>query len=202
MPAKIPSHYADSVFINCPFDTNYKPIFDAIVFTVMECGFIPRCALEEADSGQVRIEKINQIIASCRYGIHDISRTELDPKHRLPRFNMPLELGLFLGCQRFGATHHRRKCCLIFDREPYRYQKFISDIAGQDIAVHQTDPDNVIKRIRNWLAAYNTPLPGGTAIVARYATFRKALPKICKHLKLSPDELEFNDLVHVIKQAS
>jgi hypothetical protein len=202
LAAKAPAGYDLSIFINCPFDTEYKPIFDAIVFAVMECGFIPRCALEAVDAGQVRIEKICQIIASCGFGIHDISRTELDSVNRLPRFNMPLELGLFLGCQRFGERHHKNKSCLILDREQYRYQKFISDIAGQGIAAHASEPANVIKKVRNWLAPHKTPLPGGAAIVRRYLAFQKALPKVCQQLDLQPDELEFNDLVNVIKQAS
>ena len=50
-------HYNDNVFINCPFDPAYKPLFDATVFAVHDCGFIPRCALEEEDASQVRIEK-------------------------------------------------------------------------------------------------------------------------------------------------
>lgn len=201
MAAKAPG-YDRSVFINCPFDSDYKPIFDATVFAVMECGFIARCALEVVDAGQVRIEKICRIVASCRFGIHDISRTELDSVNRLPRFNMPLELGLFLGSQRFGERHHKSKSCLILDREQYRYQKFISDIAGQDIAAHGGDPTNVIKKIRNWLASQKTPLPGGAAIVNRYLAFQTALPKVCEQLDLEADELEFTDLVNVIKQAS
>jgi hypothetical protein len=28
------------VFINCPFDRTYKPIFDAIVFAVRDLGFV------------------------------------------------------------------------------------------------------------------------------------------------------------------
>jgi hypothetical protein len=55
--------------------------------------------LEAYDSGDVRIEKILDIIDQCKLGIHDISRTELN-EHSLPRFNMPLELGLFLGKRR------------------------------------------------------------------------------------------------------
>ena len=31
--------YRDSLFINCPFDEEYLPIFRAIVFTVAACGF-------------------------------------------------------------------------------------------------------------------------------------------------------------------
>jgi transcription initiation factor TFIIIB Brf1 subunit/transcription initiation factor TFIIB len=57
--------------------------------------------LEVSDASQVRIEKIAGIIAACKFGIHDISRTELDPTTHLPRFNMPLELGLFLGREAF-----------------------------------------------------------------------------------------------------
>jgi hypothetical protein len=88
-----PFDYEKSVFINCPFDGAYKPIFEAIVFAVFDCGFQPRCALEADDAGQVRMEKIFDLIADCRLAINDLSRTDLDPATNLPRFNMPLELG-------------------------------------------------------------------------------------------------------------
>ena len=38
-----------SVFINCPFDPDFQPIFDAVVFAVLRSGFTPRCALETDD---------------------------------------------------------------------------------------------------------------------------------------------------------
>ena len=91
------------VFINCPFDIDYSPIFDALVFVVYACGFRPRSARELDDNGQTRIEKLYNIIDECRFGIHDLSRTELDQVNRLPRFNMPLELGIFLGAKRYGG---------------------------------------------------------------------------------------------------
>ena len=106
------THYNDNVFINCPFDLAYKPLLDAIVFAVHDCGFVARCALEEGDASQVRIDKIYSIIEDCRYGIHDISRTELDETSRLPRFNMPLELGIFLGAKRFGIEEQDKKNAL------------------------------------------------------------------------------------------
>ena len=65
------------VFINCPFDDEYRPLFQALMFAVARCGFVPRCSLEAADSGDVRIDKITKIIGECRYGIHDLSRVEL-----------------------------------------------------------------------------------------------------------------------------
>jgi hypothetical protein len=61
----------------------------------------------------------------------DLSRTELHED--LPRFNMPLELGIFLGAKKYGNEQNNNKACIIFDREQYRYQKFISDISGHDI---------------------------------------------------------------------
>jgi hypothetical protein len=164
--ASVASDYDLSVFINCPFDEAYQPLFRASVFAVFDCGFIPRCSLEVYDSGQVRIDRIAKIIAECRFGIHDISRTELDPAHGLPRFNMPLELGMFLGAQRFGSGRQKQKNCLVLDIERYRYQKFVSDIAGQDISAHDATAAILIARIRDWLRAASgvRKLPGGAAI--------------------------------------
>jgi hypothetical protein len=144
------------VFINCPFDPQYQSLFEAIVFTVSVCGLRPRCALEEEDGSQIRIEKIFNIISTCRFGIHDISKTELDEVNFLPRFNMPLELGIFLGAKRFGAGEQKDKTCLILDREKYRYQKFISDIAGQDIRAHGDDPKEAISIVR---IGFGVPCP-------------------------------------------
>ena len=92
----------NDVFINCPFDDRYKPMFNALVFAIYELGFIARCAREADDSGEVRLAKIERIIRQCKYGIHDISEVTLDAVNHLPRFNMPLELGMFFGN---GDTH-------------------------------------------------------------------------------------------------
>ena len=64
--------YVDSVFINCPFDDEYRPLFRAIVFTVAASGFIPRCTLEHEDASQVRVEKIYRLIEQSAFGIHDV----------------------------------------------------------------------------------------------------------------------------------
>lgn len=194
------SQYTDNVFINCPFDSAYKPLFDAIVFAVHDCGFVARCAVEEEDTSQVRIDKIYSIIADCRYGIHDISRTELDEISGFPRFNMPLELGIFLGAKKFGIEEQKRKNCLVLDKEPYRYQQFISDIAGQDIQVHNNSPEEVVKVVRNWLrtASKRQTLPSGNIIWERYQNFMEDLPQMAKDFQLEVDDLIFNDYVWVL----
>ena len=68
----------DDVFINCPFDDAFAPTFRALIFAILVCGFRPRSARELDDGGQTRIDKIFALIEQCRYGIHDLSRTELD----------------------------------------------------------------------------------------------------------------------------
>jgi hypothetical protein len=185
--------FADSVFINCPFDDDYWPIFEAIVFCVLDAGFTPRCALEEADSGQVRLDKICRIIRSTQYGIHDLSRTEPSPTTALPRFNMPFELGLDLGCRTYGSAPLKRKKLLVLDAEPYRYQAFISDIAGQDIRPHRNSPDEAITVVRHWLrtASGRTTVPGASAIKRRFIAFTSALPDLCERSGVDPDDLQF-----------
>jgi len=170
----------------------------------MDCGFIPRCALEISNAAEVRIDKIYNLIEACKFGIHDICRTELDAATSLPRFNMPLELGIFLGCRRFGPQKQKSKVCIIFDKERFRFQKFISDISGQDIAEHNDNPRTLIQQIRDWLSSQggNRPLPGGDDIAVRFRAFMFILPKLCKKLKLKPRGLTFSDLVRVIGESS
>ena len=111
------SSYQKNVFINCPFDRTYRPIFDALVFAVHDAGYIARSAQEVRDTGEVRIDKILRLVRESRFGIHDISRTALDRTTRLPRFNMPLELGLFLGAREFGDQRQRKKVTLVLERK-------------------------------------------------------------------------------------
>jgi len=193
--------YAQNVFINCPFDLSYRPIRDALVFAIFQCGLRPRCALESTNSGQVRIEKIIGLIRDCRWGIHDLSRTELN-ENSLPRFNMPLELGLFLGATRFGNPEQRLKTCLVLDREPYRFHQYVSDIAGQDIVSHGADSARAIQAVRDWLAA-SFPfearrLAGSGAIIARYNAFLQDLPRSCELAERDPKNLTFTDHAEMV----
>lgn len=192
--------YDKSVFVNCPFDQDYKPLFEAIVFTVLDCGFQARCALEVEDGGQVRMEKIFHLIANSKLGINDLCRADLDAATNLPRFNMPLELGIFLGAQRFGQRRQKEKRCLILDRERYRYRAFISDIAGQDIQEHGNEPTRAIRVVRDWLRSQtqDSGMPGGRVVAERYQAFRAELRQLCRESKLDEDELiwvEYTTLV-------
>jgi uncharacterized protein YjiS (DUF1127 family) len=191
----MPASPSASVFINCPFDEQYQSIFEAIVFCVSACGFVARCTKELPDGGDVRIDNICQLIRECHYSIHDISRTEVeDQPYKLPRFNMPLELGLFLGAKRFGG-HSSQKRCMILDRGRYRYHRFISDIGGQDIRSHENSPQKAIRRVRDWLqsAPGKAAIPGGDKIWRDYRQFRRELPALAEETELNPRQLTFID---------
>jgi hypothetical protein len=194
--------YDDIVFINCPFDDAYRPLFQALVFAVHDCGMIARSALEVDDGAELRIGKIQRIIEESRHGIHDISRTELDGQSGLPRMNMPFELGLFLGAKRYGSRQKQgKKTSIIFDREPYRYQKFLSDISGHDIKSHNNDATELIRAVRNALATTrpaNVALLSGTLMAARHALFLHDLTPLCAALQLDPADLGHRDLARVV----
>ena len=194
------SSYNDNVFINCPFDISYKPIFDALVFTIYDCGFVARCSLEEDAAGEARLTKIIDIVSECRYSVNDISRTELDPATGLPRFNMPFELGLFLGARSFGGKVQRAKRCLIIDKEQYRYQQFLSDLSGYDIRSHGNDPVSASGQIRDWLVVTSRRrlIPDKAVIWDHYIEFKNRLPDYCRERRLQAGNLVFVEFCYAV----
>lgn len=194
------TEYDANVFVNCPFDEVYEEIFRAVSFCITRCGLRVRCALETEDSSQVRIDKIFAIIEECRFAVHDLSRTELDASTGLPRFNMPLEWGVFLGAKRFGRGRQREKSCVILDGDLFRYQKFISDIAGQDIRSHENDSNTAIRVVRDWLraATKRTDLPGARLIISDYLRLRDELPSAVAAMKLHHKEMTFLDYMNFV----
>jgi hypothetical protein len=193
--------YNRNVFLNCPFDDKYKEFFNAAIFAITDCGFNIRCALEKRDASQVRIQKIYEQISSCKFGIHDLSRTQLDEHSQLPRFNMPLELGIFLGAKFLGDKGQKEKVCLVFDEEPYRYQMYLSDISGQDINSHHGEPSRMVSQIRDWLAAFSDgSIPSGSVIWERYERFKKELKGMCKEYNHKIEELTYLDYVKYTKE--
>jgi hypothetical protein len=153
------------------------------------------------------MEKLFKLIDECKLAVHDISRTELDSNNNLPRFNMPFELGLFLGARRFVPAATELKSCLIFEREQYSYQKYLSDIAGQDIRSHNGNVETLIKQLRNWLSNQSRPVMSGTKpipaakiLISQYQTFTKTLPEMCRALQLDSHDLPYNDYATVVAE--
>lgn len=189
----------NDVFINCPFDAEYRDLFEGLVFTIFACGFRPRSAKEVDDSGELRLNKLYSLIRQCRYGIHDISRTDLDAENQLPRFNMPLELGIFLGAKKFGDKAQKEKMALVLDVQRYRFQRFISDLAGADIRAHDNDVFLAVRATRDWLANVSRrDLPSGAKIERLLRDFRQQLPLIAQRLEFDVTSIPYVDYEKIV----
>ena len=177
-----------NVFLNVPFDDEYEPLFEALVFTVSACGYRVRCALEDDDSGDIRLDKLVQLIRESPRSIHDLSRIERG-QNELPRFNMPFELGLALGAKRFGQRLGDRIKIMVAD--PYRLPAYLSDLGGNDPSAHKNDPDQVIRIVRGFL--HRTPaggmLPGPAKLRADFKKFKAQLPAVAREIHYQAEEI-------------
>ena len=201
--AERPRQRARDVFFNFPFDRDYLPLFHAITFAVAALRYRCRCALEKPDSSEIRFKRICSLIAECKFAIHDISRIQLDPACSLPRFNMPLELGVFLGAKEYGPPQYKKKLCLILDAERYRYQKYCSDISGQDIREHASEPHRAIRVVRDWFASHAPKkhvLPSAPKMTRRFDEFRNHLELICDVEGVLVEDLVFSEYLTVLDE--
>jgi hypothetical protein len=186
--------YERNVFINCPFDEEYDTLFYAILFTVHKCGFVLRCSKEFDDSSGIRIKNIIQLIRESKYSIHDLSRVTLDGTANLPRFNMPLELGICIGAIEYGSKSQQENKYLIIESERFRFKQFISDLSGQDIKDHKNSVDEAIRIIRNWLSKKTAEkIPSASILISEYENFQNNLPALCEDEKWVPDELTYDE---------
>ncbi len=149
--------FHSNVFINCPFDDDYRLLLKPLLFTVLYLGYNPRISKTQSSS-DIRINQIKSYIRDSKYGIHDLSRCKPFKDGDLPRFNMPYELGLDIGCLEFGSKNLKTKKILILETERFHYQKVLSNIAGQDIENHDDDPRTLIRKVRNWFSSLSAKI--------------------------------------------
>jgi hypothetical protein len=191
MATALPAVNRDHVFINCPFDKRYKPLFDAAIFTVHELGFQARHALIGRGEA-VRLRRIATELAGSKYSIHDLSRIQLSGPNRLPRFNMPFEAGMAYFLHQFapaGEDHH----ILLLDAVSYQSQASTSDVAGLDPKIHSNDPHRVVQCVRSFLVPPGPAgrrKPGADHVWDRYQAFQRALKTAATVQRLSLRELK------------
>ena len=111
-----------SVFINCPFDKDFAPLLQAILFCVVVMGFEPRLASERNDSGETRLDKIRSIIEGSKYSIHDLSRCQAKRKGEMFRLNMPFELGIDWAVASITATAGPESASLSLRNSPIGFR--------------------------------------------------------------------------------
>lgn len=135
-----------SVFINVPFDSDYEPLYVAMIAGLIGLGFIPRCVLEIPSVGKaIRLDRILECIRECKYSLHDLSRAGIDPRSRCARFNMPFELGLAVAVQHLEQDHE----WVLFETRSFRVQKSLSDLNGFDPHIHGGTQAGVLHALRN-----------------------------------------------------
>ncbi|MGK0271890.1 MAG: hypothetical protein ACI88H_002556 [Cocleimonas sp.] len=169
-------NFDKNVFVNCPFDDDYRQLLISIIFTVKYIGYIPRLSLERADSAESRIEKIVGLINESKFGIHDLSRIISSGKDEHFRMNMPFELGIDYGSKVLKGGKWATKQLLVLEKERYRYQKALSDLSGSDIKNHDDDPIKIVKVVRDWfVATENLRTDSGNKIWSKFNEFNAHL---------------------------
>lgn len=184
------SQRSTRVFINCPFDDLYLPIFHAIIFAIHDCGFEARHALINTGN-PVRLIRITEEIAGSAYSVHDLSRVEVGGKYKLPRFNMPFEAGIAYAQSFFAAADSSHQI-LLLDSKPYRYQAALSDVSGLDPKIHDGKPEKAVAAVRAFLrekAPAGANIPDEDVIWQRYLLFQAFLPEAAKKIRVSAEKL-------------
>ncbi len=134
MPQREPQRRRErySVFLNIPYDSAFENLYLAYIAGLSAFGLIPRATLEIPTS-QRRLERILKLIQECAYSIHDLSRVQLDARApRVPRFNMPFELGLAVA----QNVRNRQETWYVCETVPHRVGKSLSDLNGTDVRIH------------------------------------------------------------------
>jgi hypothetical protein len=165
------------VFLNVPYDSRFENLFLAYVAGISAFGLVPRATLEIRNSSR-RLEKILDLIWSCRYSIHDLSRVELDAHApRTPRFNMPFELGLAVAAHRDAKG--RKGQWFVCEAMPLRLLKSLSDLNGTDPYIHDGKIVGVFRELCNIFVKPDRQ-PNVQQMGQIYREMRRNLPAILR----------------------
>jgi hypothetical protein len=165
---------SQSVFLNVPFDRRYAPLFTALVSSLTALGRKPHCVLEVPSSGRNRLDRILELIASCGASVHDLSRVSLSHSPRVPRFNMPFELGMTWVLARLSDRGHS---LFVLEERSYRLQASLSDLNGHDPHIHNGTQTGILRCMLDCFGA-----PEGQPPLA-------TLRKLARRLTLSAKQL-------------
>jgi hypothetical protein len=167
-----------TAFINVPYDKEYQDLYLAIIAGLTAFGLDPRATLE-IPGGARRLDRIFELITSCQYSFHDLSRVEVDRKRPpTPRFNMPFELGVVLGWLKTSKKSNHT--WFVFESVGHRVSKSLSDLDGTDAYIHDGRPKGVFRELGNALVR-STDQPTLRQMNAVYRKIKIASPLIMKN---------------------
>ncbi len=165
------------VFLNIPYDQKFDRLFRAYICGLSAFGLVPRATLE-IPGGARRLDRILELIRSCAYAIHDLSRIELDAhKPRTPRFNMPFELGLSVAYEK--SSKKRKHEWFVCESMNFRLAKSLSDLNGTDPYIHRGTIGGVFTELRNMFVRSDRQ-PSIQQMWVIYREMSKSLPVILR----------------------
>jgi hypothetical protein len=155
----------NAVFLNIPYDEEFRSLYIAYIVGLYQLDLVPHLA-SEIPGGDRRLDRISKLIQSCRYSIHDLSRVEVSvAPTAVPRFNMPLELGMAIN---WANLHPSRHTWFVWESESYRLQQSASDLNGTDPHIHGGTPEGVLRELSNAFWRDHMPSVPGMLEVYRF----------------------------------
>ena len=143
-----------AVLLNIPYDDEFQGLCLAYIVGLSCLRLKPRIA-SGIQGGERRLDRILELIQSCQYSIHDLSRVEVSvTPPATPRFNMPLELGLTIT---WAKLHPKDHTWFLWESTPRRVQKSMSDLDGTDAYIHMGTPEGVMSELRNAFPVDDAP---------------------------------------------
>jgi hypothetical protein len=163
-----------AVFLNLPYDGEFESLCLAYIAGISALRLVPWVTLG-IPGGERRLDRIFDLIRSCRYSIHDLSRVELD-MHRpyTPRFNMPFELGLAVAWARVNRTSHT---WFVFETKSRRALKSLSDLNGTDLQIHSGTVSGVMRELCSAFVRGRRQ-PSVLEMMTIYKALKQRLPEI------------------------
>jgi hypothetical protein len=161
-----------SVFLNIPFDGRYRTLFVALVAGLTALGRSPRCDLE-ISTGKSRMDRICDLIESCGASVHDLSRVTLSGPLRIPRFNMPFELGIA-----YTVARRSPHSFFVLEERDYRLQATLSDLNGHDPYVHGGTQTGILRCLLDCFAS-----PSGSPSLGKLKTLTLRLSRFVTELQ-------------------
>jgi hypothetical protein len=175
--AKPPESSKNTVFLNIPYDGKFRRLYLAYITGLIHLGLDPHATIE-IPGGQNRLDKILDLIRSCRYSIHDLSRVQLDrTPPATPRFNMPFELGLAVAAAKLGLAPHD---WFVFETVHRRASKSLSDLSGTDPNIHRGTVEGVMRELCN---AFERQSPDERVSVAEMMKTYRAVSRLADEIQ-------------------
>jgi len=140
------------LFLNVPYVDSHEDLILAYLASSVFYSLTP-IILTEQPTSLIRLDRLRDLISGCDFSIHDLSYVKLDhaAAWRLPRFNMPLELGMALALKPTDRIW-------VFEKVPHRLWAAASDLGGIDPKIHGGEAEGIFRGFREIFAPQEVTL--------------------------------------------